>query len=120
MGVDEVVALAFGGHVLEELLAELVEMLVDGHLRPVPDRSGLDVDDACVRAELLDARVVPLAPACEDVDLDAARAEIARELADVHVHAARVAAAELRERARVDGEHRDSRHGRVASRRTSQ
>src|SRR2546430_15252776 len=96
-------------------------MLVDVHLRPVADRAGLNVDDPGVRTELLDPRVVLLAPASEDVDLDASRAEVPRELAHVHVHATGVAAAELRQGTRMDRDHRDpSGHGRDASKRSSQ
>src|SRR3979411_503211 len=97
-------------------------MLVDGHLRPVTDRTGWNVNDTRVRPDLLDARVVLLPPACEHIDLDAALAEVARELPHVNIHAPRVAAAELRQRARVYRDHRDARrlHGRVASIRTSQ
>jgi len=111
VGVHEVVRLSLGSRVLEKLGRELVEMFVHIHLWPVADRPRLDVDHSGVRAELLDPRVVPLAPAGEDVDLDATRAEVARELAHVHIHPARVASAELRERARVHRKHRDpSRH----------
>ena len=92
----------------DELRGELVEMLVHVDLWPVPKRSRRDVDHACVRAERLDARIVFLAPPGEDVDLDAARAEVARELAHVHIHPTGVAAAQLRERARVHRDHRDA------------
>src|SRR5439155_25636430 len=120
-GMDEVVRADLSRNVFVELARELVEVVVDVHLRPVPDGPRFDVDHARVLAELLDARVVPLAPAREDVHLDTTLAECARDLAHVDVHAAGVATAELRERARVDREHRDAaRHGSGASSRPSQ
>ena len=120
--VHDVVAPALAFDMLEELRGELVEMLIHGHLRPVADRTRWNVNDACVGPDLLDARVVLLPPAREHVDLDAALAEVARELAHVDIHTARIAAAELRQRARVHRDHRDARrlHRRVASIRTSQ
>ena len=121
MRVHEVVRLPLRGGVLEKLRREFVEVLVHVHLRPVPDRAGLNMDDPGVRTDLLDPRVVLLAPASEDVDLDASRAEVPRELAHVHVHATGVAAAELRQGTRMDRDHRDpSGHGRDASKRSSQ
>src|SRR5213592_2764413 len=44
----------------------------------------------------------------EHVHLDAHASELAGELADVHVHPARLLAPEGGERAGVDGEHRDA------------
>ena len=121
MRVHEVVRLSLGGGVLEKLRREFIEVLVHVHLRPVADRAGLNVDDPGIRTELLDPRVVLLAPASEDVDLDASRAEVARELAHVHVHPTGVAATELRQGTRMDRDHRDpSGHGRDASKRSSQ
>ena len=97
--VEEVVGAALRCDVLLELRRELVEVVVHVHLRPVAHRSRLDVDHARVLAEVLDTRVVLLPPAREDVDLDAAASELARELAHVDVRATGVAPTELRERA---------------------
>ena len=86
--VDQVVTQALVAHILLDLGGELVEMLVDVHLRPVPHRTRGDVDHARVVAERLNAWVVLLAPAGEDVHGDAATPQLARQLANVHVHAA--------------------------------
>jgi hypothetical protein len=115
MGMDQVVGPSLRRGVLEQLRREFVEVLVDLHLRPVPHRAGLDVDDPSVRTELLDPWVVLLAPASEDVDLDASRAEVPRELPYVDVHPPGVATAQFRQGAGMDGEHGDpSRHGLAA------
>src|SRR6266404_8843043 len=108
MGMNDVVRASFTFDLFDELLGELVEMLVDRHLRPVPQRPGLNVDHPSVRPESLYPRVVLLPPAREDVDLDATATDIARELAYVNVHSAGVAAPELGQRARMDREHRDA------------
>src|SRR5260221_9139888 len=107
-------------HVGVDARGELVEAVVDLHLRDVADRAGLDVDHPRTGHDLLDLGVIVLALTRVDVDLDAAAREVSRELPDVEVHPTGVAAAELRHRAGVDREHRDAHQARSASRRASQ
>ncbi len=118
--MDDVVAEFVLGHVRIHAGGEFVEPVVDLHLRDVAHRAGGDVDDARARGDLLDDRVIVLPLPRVHVDLDAAMRELARELADVQVHAPGVAAAELRHRARVDRQHRDAHQARSASSRASQ
>src|SRR5206468_8308462 len=67
-----------------------------------------EVDDARAVAQGDDAGDRRVLRAREHVHLDAHASELAGELADVHVHPARLLAPEGGERAGVDGEHRDA------------
>src|SRR5436309_1205095 len=72
--------------------------------------TSLDVNDARTRTQADDRRNARgLAPG-EDVDLESEPPQVARDLPDVHVHAAGLLAAERGEGARVDGDEPDSRH----------
>ena len=116
VAVDEVVTRALPG--AERLDARREGGQVPGHRGPRdgPGRAGGDVDDPRARPEphdLGDRRV--LAPR-EDVDAETQAAERARHLAHVHVHPARLLAAERGEGARVDRENGDARRGRHGGR----
>ena len=118
--VNEVVAKPLLRDVRVDPRCELVEAVVDVHLREVADRTGFDVDHPGAGHDLLDLGVIVLPLPGVHVDLDAATREIARQLADVHVHPARVAATELRHRTRVYGQHRHPHQVRSASSLASQ
>src|SRR5581483_3011761 len=92
-----------------EVVDERRQVLDDRVLVDAVAWTGVEVDDARTGAERHDARQARLRLAREDVDVDAGAAELAAQLADVELHPADLARAELVERAAVHAEHRDAR-----------
>src|SRR5437660_234236 len=90
-------------HALDELVEVIVEALA-GHRRL---RARRQVNDTHPVGELDDARDGRVLRAREDVHLGAHATELTGDLADVHVHPARLLAAQGGERAGVNAHHRD-------------
>ncbi len=76
--------------------------------------AGDDVAHGEARRDVLDRGDVARRGPGEDVDLDTLRGQPPRQLHDVDVHAAGVADAWLLDRRRVQAQHRDPAHGRLA------
>ena len=110
VAVEHVVGDALAGREAPDAVDELGQVVVDLVLVVGALGAGRQVDDAHVVAEAgrdaLDALVLR---AREDVDRQAAVAQLARELAHVDVHAAGLLAAEGGEGTGVDAEHGDAR-----------
>ena len=108
MCVDEAVLDAARDPPRFDAVDELVEVIVDPLARDRRLRSRRQVHDARALAERHHAANRRILRAREHVDREPHPPELARELADVDVHAARFLAAERGERARVHAQHRDA------------
>ena len=110
--VDEVVAEVLGLAELVDAGHELGQVLVHHLARHRPLRPGREMDHPRVVAEGHDAADARILRAGEHVHLDAHPTQLARGLAHVHVHPARLLGAQRGQRAGVDGQHRDAQvHG---------
>jgi hypothetical protein len=107
--VHEVVADALRGAERLNPLGELLEMVGDGRPRDRAGRARGHVDHAGPRTEAHHLGDRGVLASREHVDLEPETSERPRQLADVHVHATRLLAAEGGQRTGVHRQHRDPR-----------
>lgn len=93
VAVDHVVRRALARNERQHVSLEFIEAAGDRALLDALCRTGVDADDAGVRAEGLDLGRLRGRPARKDIDDVTARAHRLAKLAHVHVHAARFASA---------------------------
>jgi hypothetical protein len=106
--VQDVGRLAFRGEEPEGGVDEGFDERGERRLRDGADRPGGDVHDPESGLDLDRRRLLGVVGACEHVACHAGASEIRSQRAHVHVHAATVTGARLRERRRVHTEHGDA------------
>ncbi len=100
---------SLGRRPLQDSVEEIGQVVREIFFGYRPARTGLDLDEACPGADLLDGRRGGPVPARVDVDRDALLGEALRDLADVDVHPSRISSAGLVQGRGVQAENGDAR-----------